>query len=76
MTMTLSGMTTHTGTMEPEHVRCAGCGIRGQWVNGIVINPGPQTVPALCVTVKPIRAHGPWIPDTTPVTLQPGDTHA
>lgn len=50
-------------------VRCAICGIRGQWKGDIVVSVGEN--PRWCSarkgmsasTVGRLRAHGPWLPD-------------
>lgn len=59
-----------------EFVRCVGCGIRGQWRGGQVINRSGRTVMPYCAaperhhrrflaeTTGPrLRSHGPWLPD-------------
>lgn len=56
---------------DPELVRCAGCGLRGRWEGGVVVNAEGRDAPRWCsaparlgnaVTVGRLRAHGPWVP--------------
>lgn len=44
-------------------VRCLMCGVRGLWRDGVLINPGPGEIPALCMVGPRLRPHGPWLPD-------------
>lgn len=50
----------------PSLVRCAGCGILGQWTDPTtVVNASGGDVPALCSETfgRRVRAHGPWLPE-------------
>lgn len=53
--------TTPTSDDSDAVLRCVHCGIRGRWVNGILVFAGPGTARALC-SRRPPRAHGPFIP--------------